>query len=105
MIARGAGEPAPAEVDERWVVAFDRTLLRAALVRTHEGSPSDFPADQAAPLRGGVGPAHRAERDAEPVGELALGGKAIAGDEGAGLDVPGEGVGEGEVLGFGLGGE
>ena len=64
---------------------------------THIGAAADLSADQAALRHQGVGAAHRADGDAQSVGEVALRRQAGAFGQSAGGDVVGDRLGQGAI--------
>ncbi len=105
LVSRSAGQTALAQIDQRRILVLDRPLIRANRLTAHEGSPTDLATHQAATLGGSVGSTDGAEGDAEPIGELAVGGELVAGAQASGLDVVGECFDEGEILGVGFFGD
>ncbi len=103
--SRIAHQPALAQVDDQRVLAFDRALLQARFGTPYEGAAADLAAHHSPLLGDRVGAAHRADGHAEPLGEIALGGKAGTWGEEPGVDVVLEGVEEGLVLGLGVPGD
>jgi hypothetical protein len=59
-------------------------------VAAHIGAAADFAADEAAPFRFAIGARHGADGAAQPIGQLAVGGQAVAGRKPALPDVGGQ---------------
>ena len=87
-----------AQVDHAVVArALGRDGRREAARRADEGAAPDFPSHQPAALGLGIGACHRADGDAERVGELAVGGETLARTQPTAGDVVSEGVGDADV--------
>jgi hypothetical protein len=98
-----AGGEVHAEIDH--AVAALRLRQRHQALAAHIGAAPDLALDQSAPLRLGIGARHRADGDAEPVGEIAVGRQPIAVAQLAVLDIGGERIDDGQVARTGCGGE
>ena len=70
----------------------ERTLPAA-----HIGAASDLALDQSAPLSLGIGARHRADGDAEPIGEVAMGREAVTVAQTAPAEIRGQRIDDGEI--------
>ena len=89
-LRRRVGRVVLAEVDHVLAVARPVRLSGSA----HERSPTDLTAHEAAPRRLGVGPAHRADGDAESLGQVAVGRQAAPLAQRPGREVLRESLGD-----------
>ena len=72
-------------------------VWRRAGEASEEATPAHMSLQEATALRLGIGSGHRANGDAEAIGEVAVGRQAVTGLQLPGIEVRGDGIGDGAI--------